>query len=1113
MKKFLQRNWPQIFIVVVAFVLFLTNFESGKYLLGWDNTAPELNFSLNLNRNIFGIWQEYRGLGTLDGMAHASNIIHLLYTWVLSIFLPQNFIRWVFNIAMHTLGGLGMFLLIKNYFLPEIESKKKAGSEFIAQIISLCGAVFYQFNMMTLQMFYIPLEVFSIHFAAIPWGLLFLLKYLKLPTPKNLLWLALINLAFISQAHVPSVFISYVILNAVFLLSHLLRSPSKKWKEFISVVLVLFAVNSFWGLPNIYSTIQKAPEISQAKINLLSTDEIFLRNQAWGDLKSVATFGGFNLDYHDWDLESGKFVLMMGDWLKIYTDQIYQLTSIIIFSLSVFGFLLSIIKSKNRNSSLLLPSALAWLFFFSMLANNTPVIKVIPQFFRDYIPFFHDIFRFTLTKFSLIFVALTAIQFSVALEFLTKFFKNKQLVGVGKILLLAIIVFQLWNFRPAFNGQFFYSRLKVSVPTEYQDLKRYLSEKPSYSRVAFLPVSSPYGWTTYSWGYRGSGFIWQMIPQPTLDRAFDAWSKENEEFYIQFYQAQKGNDIDTISKLLRKYQISYVLLDENVVTPDSNSNEAYLEKIQNILTENLRAYKVWSNQRLSLYQLDGPVNKDILPVSAVDNPPIVSLDNDYNRLPINISKSYLNAANFSENLSPNFYFPFSNLSKEVFSDVTYSDEGVTLSANIPENFRSTNSELEIPGLPTGLPSAQIANVSFNNRVLNLSFNKPMVLSFGDQNFNFPELSDISLEIGDFGPDIYVSVNQQIFEVAEGNSIDVQLRNLLPNREIEVLVFDKQDAIQENDETILSENDAQRFRIESNYWDSASEPRYLQFVDKDISSISIFIPTISQENTLEALRDTKPINCDVFKRGNVEKEQTEEYFIYKASNKGAACESFGLFHADTNLSHLLRVEGENVSGRNLKIFLANKASDQLDLEYLMNDKVFDTTFPLLSWPYLENSFYTINHESRSFGDDISENHLASVKVYTLPISIDYLTNIRINNPSGSSFTNDGKFQVLNITKNNIAQYRAKFAIGANSKQVINLNQAYDKGWLAWNYQEQKFLSHYQLNNWSNAWLIENNSGNDTEIDLVIFYWPQLLVFAGYGLAISTILYLTAKSRQK
>ncbi|GAF90113.1 unnamed protein product, partial [marine sediment metagenome] len=141
--QFFKKIAPFLVLLTFETILFLVNYTQGTFLVGWDNLYPELNFAANLKRNIFAVWQEYRGLGLLDGMAHAANLPHTLFLWLLSLFFPLNLLRYIFIFLMHFLGGLGVFVLLKEWLFKNWPQKTP---------VSLAGALFYLLNLTTVQM-------------------------------------------------------------------------------------------------------------------------------------------------------------------------------------------------------------------------------------------------------------------------------------------------------------------------------------------------------------------------------------------------------------------------------------------------------------------------------------------------------------------------------------------------------------------------------------------------------------------------------------------------------------------------------------------------------------------------------------------------------------------------------------------------------------------------------------------------------------------------------------------------------------------------------------------------------------------------------------------------
>ena len=202
-RKYVHRLIYPLLLTLIEVILFVANFTPRTYLVGWDNVMPEFNLKLNYIRSLTAVWQDYRGLGTLDGMGHAANLFHVIYVNLLSLFLPQNLLRYSFIHLTHLAGGVAFYYLAYKLF------KNKNGA-FI-------GALFYMFNIGVMQMYFAPLEVFATHFAALPIMGLSLLYALNNKSKTSLTILGICSLLTTPQAFVPTVFISYSVFVAFLL--------------------------------------------------------------------------------------------------------------------------------------------------------------------------------------------------------------------------------------------------------------------------------------------------------------------------------------------------------------------------------------------------------------------------------------------------------------------------------------------------------------------------------------------------------------------------------------------------------------------------------------------------------------------------------------------------------------------------------------------------------------------------------------------------------------------------------------------------------------------------------------------------------------------------------
>ena len=163
-------------------------------------------------------------------------------------------------------------------------------------------------NLITIQMFYTPLEAFSVHFAALPWLALTLLRYYQIPNRNHLIHFGIVVLL-----STPQFFIPTLLLPTTLLLIALSMPFITQWKRVRTAGVLFLCVNAFWLLPYIYNLPYNAAIIQRAKINQMSSDEVYARNQVFGDIKNVLLMRGFMLDFEDVNIDSQP-IFVMDTW-------------------------------------------------------------------------------------------------------------------------------------------------------------------------------------------------------------------------------------------------------------------------------------------------------------------------------------------------------------------------------------------------------------------------------------------------------------------------------------------------------------------------------------------------------------------------------------------------------------------------------------------------------------------------------------------------------------------------------------------------------------------------------------------------------------------------------
>ncbi|KKU89115.1 MAG: hypothetical protein UY18_C0003G0002 [Microgenomates group bacterium GW2011_GWF2_47_9] len=234
------------------------------------------------------------------------------------------------------------------------------------------------------------------------------------------------------------------------------------------------------------------------------------------------------------------------------------------------------------------------------------------------------------------------------------------------------------------------------------------------------------------------------------------------------------------------------------------------------------------------------------------------------------------------------------------------------------------------------------------------------------------------------------------------------------------------------------------------------------------------------------------NCDVLGRGQVEKSKR----VYSADGYGASCDFVGFVKSTALQGYLMRVVGENKAGRSLKIFLYNAGSGRNDLEYLLDEGKFDQTFSLLPFEFLGE--YSLNIDTRSFGD-YTENRLEPVEVRYFPL--EQIAGAKV----GVTKKVENNLQIKDVKKAGTWLYRVK----TDGSGLLKLSQGYEEGWVGVeSFDFTQNLRHVKVDGWANGWVVPEGEG-----EIVIFYWPQMLEYLGFGLLIGTFIMVFRKTRRR
>lgn len=1091
----LKKHFPFVFILLTLFVVFLTNFSNSGFFTGWDNLQTELNIGLNLKRSIFSVWQEYQGLGVLAGNAHSADIVRQIFTLLTSFFLPINFIRQFSVFLMLSLGTIGAYFMAKKLLFEHI-------SDFWSKAFSACVSLFYLLNLSTIQTFYAPFEPFMIHFAFLPWLILTTINFLKSSSLKNFFFLILVNILAIGQSQVPTVFFVYSLILFTILLVFNLKEKSKDaFRKSVKVIFATLVINLFWILPFIYFFFTSSSVALNAKINQMATDTVIAQHKAFGNLEDIILLKGFWFNNVDPNL-NGNFSYMFSSFRDHLANPLVLTIGFTIFTVVLIGFLSSFKQRKPIETIF----ALIFIGSVTMLTTNTPPFSFIDTAFRK-IGIFNEVLRFPFTKFSIIASLSYAVFFGLGIKQLLKFlsgkFSKKTLSFLPVILIILLFSFVF----PIFKGNLFYLKEKINIPSEYFKVFDYFEKQDKNQRIANFPQSSFWGWSYYSWGYGGSGFLWYGVKQPILDRAFDVWNKSNENYYWEASHALYSKNPKSFEDVLNKYQIGFIMVDKNIIYPPSPIS-LFTDELKDLLEQISSVQKDSSFGNIDIYKV---LLKDS-PKSFVFADSNLKSTNSYNWN--NNDIAYKTLGNYiSKDQNPDYIFPFRSL----FSNKNQKDKEFVIKNEkdfiVVENslVQSSSKTLSIPSF---VENEQFIQVSFaskkdlnGNLIIEAKLRSPQIYitSKTQRKLIYSKKLNINLLSipKGYANEINMNVNGvKNFKISPLSPQAILGNTFLLTREDNIVVFSSIDLSQKV--SIGKEAISSFLRDLDNL--SLN-------IDKD-SKIQIIVPKINDNyqsfEHIPSQNDLKNVyNCDFFRKDNFKAEvgsiENKAAINLKSANS-SACIAFYAQNLVHNQGYAIFIESQNNEGRSLHFWLNNE-----DQKYPVIDTYLDSKESLSSFitaPLEEfGRAYSFHLENISLTYEKVNNSLGKISQY--PIPYNFITNLVLSNKNVAK-NNEIKPTISSVEHPNEYTYVVKDLKTDNNAFVI-LSQSFDRGWKAYkieksdskliNFLSQNFpfwfgaeiKNHVLINNWENGWKIEKNGKN---LDFVIVFIPQYFQFLGF-----------------
>ncbi len=1084
-----KKHFLPLLTIALAFVVvFITNVSFGKFLVGWDNLLPELDFGLNIKRSIFSVWEEYQSFGLLAGNGHGANIIHQIFLYITSLIIPTNFLRQIYVFLTLLVGTLGAYALC--YFVLNYHSKKIPTLESRNILASISASLFYLLNLATVQNYFVPFEPFVTHFAFLPWLLFSALYYIYNRSKKALLLLIGINILSLGQGQVPTVFIVYFCALAMILLFTGFRT--KQLKANVKVLLLTLIINAFWLLPFLYFAITNSSIALTAKINQMSTETVIAQNKEFGNLLDVILLRGFWFNNLDPDM-SGRFRFMLEPFREHLQNPLAVVTGISLFSVILLGVIVSFLKRSRLSGAFFL----LFLSVFSLLALNVFPFSFFDSVLRK-LPLINEVLRFPFTKFSILAALIYSVFFAFGIRFLiawVSLYSKKAIYAVPTIF-IALLIFFVW---PIFKGNLIYENEKIVIPNEYHQTFDFFKNQDKNTRIATLPLQSFWGWNYYEWGYGGSGFLWYGIKQPIVDRAFDVWSKNSEGSYYELSNALYSNNALAFEKTLNKFDITWLILDKNVYSPSSpkslrfEETEELLKKVPSIKKAaeygNIVIYKTSINDATKNY---------------LDSKPILPSVNSYNYSTADLH--YENFGDYKSNSQNSYFYPFRTLfsnKKQVDKEFVVFKSGKSYIFEREIQNIKEDDELTIPSLlkeniiPVEIVSEKGADETV---IISAKILTPKVIINNNVVYgNTPIYFPLFVIPNGIIEDLSISLNGNIISnITSPSSTFISTQN------------SNYFVLENKAKTILASQS-----IEPDYLATLPELSEKKIkVEKENIKISIQVPEVFDNTNSIAFKPSQlntTEKCNLFKQGS-SKNILKDGYKELSSINSTLCTSVYAGELAHSQGYLIAANVKNIKGRGIHFWVLNENQGQAPIDTYFEKE--DTSINIILPP--QESYakgYSLHFDNISIGNDEVKNQLGDFSISVIPYK--FLTNIVAKNDN-SNLPNKFTFT---STHPNESLYRISDIVSQNANQAtLTLSQSYDKGWAAYVVnRDSKFASflpfvfgkklneHVKINNWANGWEVSPSEVEGK--DVVIVFLPQYLQYFGFlllGILLSILL---------
>ncbi|MCA9376661.1 hypothetical protein KC685_01945 [Candidatus Dojkabacteria bacterium] len=575
-------------LLVLAIVVFSMN--PGSFYATGDNYSPEMNPGMVISRAINSpSINLYRALGVVNDSEQA-DIFRSMFYYIGDLFLPASVLSQLLAFSMLAIGSLSVKSLVDRI--------ARQRNIHVGPFPGFVGGVIYISTLWVVWIFNYPIMPYVVSFGLVPLLSLLIFRYITSETRpfRSLVQLLLICILFSATAVVSTVFIvSIGIFLIVGIYAWQLSRVSTSFKRLIAGISLLFLVNAFWIVPFSRYVVVGSGNVIESSFNKAITTTTIESEKAIMNLGNSVRMYTRHMELAENDKGEGTIFADASNYSK---DKYNSLIGYLPIVLSLTGLAL-LFYYKEKKDLWLWVGLLGFLY---LLKNLNPPLEFIYKFLQENVAIFRQVFRWPTSKFGGGYTFFLTLTSGVTVGYLTilareNIHSKKIRTSLGLMLFALFMLSTLSYARFLYNGNLIAERSFANIPQDYFELQNYLEGDPN-GRILILPPSNNGYFREYSDGFIGSGFLHYIIPNPILEKSLALISQPSMEALESIERDYWSADFEAISDKLNKYDIKYVLVDENLIEGrygfsfDASEAHNYVDDLN----------EVWRSGNLTLYE-------------------------------------------------------------------------------------------------------------------------------------------------------------------------------------------------------------------------------------------------------------------------------------------------------------------------------------------------------------------------------------------------------------------------------------------------------------------------------------------------------------------------------